>query len=218
MQAIRENELVFGTGPAGTEPRTRSRATPSTPVLIEYSLSERGRELAVVRKDTSLTLTVGMAVAEAHERRLQGREVVRVDAGADLVLVYPATVNVADEDQDQDSLLWLYRNLIHYRALHPALSSGTWLPVTSDVPADVASLRSSPTETALVLTNVSSAPVTPTLSIATGPLCGSPRVTSVSGAEESIVPPIVNAMGGFGGYRPVPVLDAHVTAVITFAR
>ena len=130
----------------------------------------------------------------------------------------PATVNVADEDQDVFSLLWRYRNRIRLRALHPALSSGTWLPVTSDVPAVVASLRSSPMETALVLTNVSSASVTPTLSVATGPLCGSPKVTSVTGAEESIAPPIVNALGGFSAYRPVPAVDAHTSVVITFAR
>ena len=62
----------------------------------------------------------------------------------------PATVNVADESADPDSLLSHYRDLIRLRAGHPALAVGAFIPVASDVSGVVASLRSSPTETALV--------------------------------------------------------------------
>jgi alpha-amylase len=129
----------------------------------------------------------------------------------------PPSVNVAAESQDDASLLSRYRTLIRLRAEHPALSTGTWLPVTSDQPNVVAALRVAPTETALVLTNVSAQPATPTLALPSGPLCGVPTVTSVLGAGNPTAP-AVTAAGGFAGYRPVDHLDGQSTTVLVFGR
>ena len=66
----------------------------------------------------------------------------------------PASVNVATESADPGSLLSHYRDLIRLRAAHPALATGSWTAIDVDAPGVVAALRVSPTETAIVLTNV----------------------------------------------------------------
>ena len=114
---------------------------------------------------------------------------------------------MAAESADPASLLSHYRELIRLRAAHPALATGTFTPVGSDAPGVVASLRTSPTETALVLTNVSGEAATPTLSLDAGPLCGTPTVDLVSGSGAALAP-TVSAAGGFVGYRPVAAIPA----------
>jgi glycosidase len=125
----------------------------------------------------------------------------------------PPTVSVAGELGVNGSLLERYRNLIHLRQDHPALSTGTWTPVTSDASSVVASLRVAPTETALVVTNVSTDPVSPSLSLASGPLCGRPSVSGADG-ETIATAPTITASGGFDGYRPVAMLPPQSTLVI----
>lgn len=125
----------------------------------------------------------------------------------------PVTTNVAAESTDPRSLLSHYRDLIRLRAGHPALAVGAFIPVASDVSGVVASLRSSPTETALVLTNVSAAVAMPTLSLAAGPLCGTPQPGLVLGSG-SVVAPIVSPAGGFAGYRPLTAIPPRSSAVI----
>jgi glycosidase len=125
----------------------------------------------------------------------------------------PPAVNVADESAGASSLLARYRSLIHLRQLHPALSSGTWTPVRSDVSSVVAALRVAPTETALVLTNLSATPVRPSLSLESGPLCGRP--SAVGALDQTITAgPTVTAAGGFDDYRPVATLAPQSTIVI----
>ncbi|HLQ47385.1 MAG TPA: hypothetical protein VK233_00290, partial [Candidatus Dormibacteraeota bacterium] len=87
---------------------------------------------------------------------------------------------------------------------HPALAEGTFVPVISDVSSVVAGLRSSSTETALVLTNVSATAATPALSLPAGPLCGAPKADLVLGSG-SAVAPVVSMAGGFAGYRPLAI-------------
>jgi len=125
----------------------------------------------------------------------------------------PPSLNVADESASNSSLLSRYRNLIHLRQLHPALSSGTWAPVASDSSSVVAALRVAPTETALVLTNVSTEPVSPTLSLESSPLCGRPAVFGAYGQTVTIGPELT-AAGGFHDYRPVATLQPQSTVVI----
>jgi alpha-amylase len=130
----------------------------------------------------------------------------------------PATTNVAAEAADPGSLWSTYRDLVALRARHTAISSGTYLPVTSDAPAVVAAIRSSAGETALVITNVSDAPAAPTLSLASGPLCGTPKGTIVLGADEGAATapgPNVTPAGGFAGYRPVAeILPRSVVIIV----
>jgi alpha-amylase len=125
----------------------------------------------------------------------------------------PATTNVAAESADPASLLSHYRDLIRLRVSHPALAVGLFIPVASDVPGIVAALRVSPTETALVLTNLSAAPATPTLSLATGPLCGTPAADLILGAGTA-VPPVVSSAGGFTGYQPLSAIPPRSSAVV----
>jgi hypothetical protein len=81
----------------------------------------------------------------------------------------------------------------------------------------VAALRTSPLEKALVLTNVAATPVSPTLGLASGPLCGAPTVEAVLG-DGPVTPPVVTAAGGFAGYRPVESIPARSTVVLAFGR
>ena len=125
----------------------------------------------------------------------------------------PATTNVAAESADPGSLLSHYRDLIRLRAAHPALSQGTFIPVASDLPGVVAGLRSSPSETALVLTNVSAAVAAPMLSLATGPLCGATTAALALGSG-AVAAPVVSPTGGFAGYRPLAAIPPRSSAVI----
>ncbi len=125
----------------------------------------------------------------------------------------PASLNVSAESADPGSLLSRYRELIRLRAAHPAIATGSWTPIDVDSPGVVAALRRDPTETALVLTNVSDAAASPTLNLATGPLCGTPTAEVVLG-DGPATAPIVTPAGGFGGYRPIAAIPARSTVVI----
>jgi glycosidase len=127
------------------------------------------------------------------------------------------SINVATESADPASLLSHYRDLIRLRTAHPAIATGTWMPVDVDKPGVVAALRSSPTETALVLTNVSTMAATPTLSLPAGTLRGAPTASLVLGAGP-VVAPTVSAAGGFSGYRPVTSLPPRSSAVLILSR
>jgi alpha-amylase len=129
----------------------------------------------------------------------------------------PASLNVTDESADPGSLLSHYRDLIHLRAAHPALAEGSWTAVSGDAPGVVAALRSSPTEMALVLTNVGSAAAAPILELASGPLCGNPTATVVLGGAAATAP-VVTPAGGFAGYRPVAAIAPRSSVVIVLGR
>ena len=130
----------------------------------------------------------------------------------------PTALNVATESADPGSLLSHYRDLIRLRAAHPALAAGTWTAVDVDAPGVVAALRTSPTETALVLTNVATTPASaPALALASGPLCGVPTVSLALGAG-AVAAPTITAAGGFSGYRPVAEIPARSSVVIVLGR
>jgi alpha-amylase len=126
------------------------------------------------------------------------------------------SINVASESADPASLLSHYRDLIRLRAAHPAIATGAWMPVDVDAPGVVAALRSSPFETALVVTNVSATAATPTLSLSAGKLCGAPTASLVFGSGP-VVAPTVSAAGGFSGYRPLTSLPPRSTAVLVLS-
>ncbi len=128
----------------------------------------------------------------------------------------PPVVNVAMEAADPSSLLSDYRDLIRFRAAHPVLSDGTYTGVNADNPGVYAALRSGPDGTDLVVTNVSGAPVSPSLTLDMGPLCGSPSATLALGgvAGTDAVAPVVTPAGGFTGYQPLPSIPAQSVVVI----
>lgn len=124
------------------------------------------------------------------------------------------TVNVAAQDDDPGSLLSLYRGLIRLRDAHPALRDGAIVPVTSAAGEVVATVRSTATETLLVVANVSDAPIADyALDLAAGPLCGTPAAAILHG-EGSPDAPIVTTSGGFTGYRPLAALPPRSVTVI----
>ena len=130
----------------------------------------------------------------------------------------PASLNVATESADPGSLLSHYRNLIRARAGHPAVARGTWTAVDTAAPGIVAALRVDPTETALVLTNVASVPVVaPALTLASGPLCGSPTATIVLGPGTAAAPAITPT-GGFSAWQPVAEIAARSSVVMVLGR
>ena len=129
----------------------------------------------------------------------------------------PAAVNVATESADPGSLLSHYRDLIHLRTTHPALATGTWTAVEADAPGVTASLRVDPTETALVVTNVGSTPASPALTLASGPLCGTPAASDLLGGA-TLAAPTITASGGFAAYRPATSVPARSSVVIELGR
>jgi alpha-amylase len=131
----------------------------------------------------------------------------------------PPAINVATEAADPGSLWSTYRDLIRLRAAHPALAEGVYLPVDSDAPNVVAVIRSVPGETALVLTNVADAPASPTLTLATGPLCGTLSATIVLGAGAGVqaAAPAVTAAGGLAAWRPLATIPPRSVVVIDLA-
>ena len=129
----------------------------------------------------------------------------------------PADVTVATESADPTSLWSRYRDLVALRASHPALATGTWTGITSDAPTVVAALRASPTELVVTLTNVGGDAASPTLTLETGPLCGSPTAEAVLGAG-AVTPPTVSASGGFASWRPVATIPAGASVVIVLGR
>jgi alpha-amylase len=66
------------------------------------------------------------------------------------------TVNVAAQDSDSSSLLSLYRQLIHLRLSHPALSSGDLTVLPANDTSVAAFMRRSETETAVIVVNFGS--------------------------------------------------------------
>jgi alpha-amylase len=135
----------------------------------------------------------------------------------------PSSVNVAAESADPASLWSGYRDLVALRAAHPALAEGSYVPVVSDAPNVTAAIRTSPTETALVLTNVGDAPATPTLSLANGPLCGTPSATVAysgdlgSNVDAAPSAPAVSPTGGFTAWRPVSTIPPRTVMVVDLA-
>ena len=126
----------------------------------------------------------------------------------------PATLNVADESADPTSLLNWYRQLIALRTAHPALALGSYLTAQASSHNVVAEVRAYNGETDLVVGNLGDTDLPGvTLSLATGPLCGTPSATLALGTGPAAAP-TVTAAGGFSGYVPVPTLPAHGVTVI----
>ncbi|GAC1516118.1 MAG: alpha-amylase family glycosyl hydrolase [Gemmatimonadaceae bacterium] len=69
------------------------------------------------------------------------------------------TANVESQTSDPTSLLTLYRRLIHLRAQHPALGSGTLAPLDVSSDSVIAYVRRDGTQAVLVIANLGSTPL-----------------------------------------------------------
>ncbi len=126
---------------------------------------------------------------------------------------YKSGRDVADETKDPNSLLSLYRDLIQLRNEHVALRVGDFSLVKTDNPAVYAALRTSKSESALVLINLSTAPVnTFKLTLDKSSLKTSYHLQAIFGTG-SATDLKVDGQGGFQDYQPVQSLDGNACLV-----
>jgi alpha-amylase len=116
--------------------------------------------------------------------------------------------NVASQDADDGSLLNLYRKLIRLRAEHPALSTGDFTPIKTDHASVYAYFRHAEHETALVVVNLSDAPVQAYgLSVGPRTASGFSQATEVLNGETVLERAV-------GTYRPIEVLAPRTGYVL----
>jgi glycosidase len=128
------------------------------------------------------------------------------------------TKNVAAQTGQAESLLSWYRTLIRIRRDHAALRVGETYVLESGQASVYAILRVSAAETVLVVVNLGREAVSDyALGLAEGPLSGDYTPASIwgEGRLESLV---VNAQGGFEGYRPLSALPAHSTFIVQLQK
>ncbi|HVU10586.1 MAG TPA: alpha-amylase family glycosyl hydrolase, partial [Phototrophicaceae bacterium] len=126
-----------------------------------------------------------------------------------------ATVNVATEDSDPNSLLNHYRDLIHLRAAHPALEEGKLIAVTSVSHNVYSFVRQSDTETLLVVINLSNAAVGDYgLTLKQGLNAG--EQGSLIEGTDALTQPQIDANGGFSNYLPLAQLPPDSLTIIQF--
>jgi len=122
--------------------------------------------------------------------------------------------NVADMAADPDSLLNHYRNLIHLRNDHPALQEGAMILVDSTDLHIYSYLRYTEDDVLLIVVNLSDETVEDyTLTLAAGPLSGSPTVEVLMG-EGTATAPTLNASGGFDSYTPLSSLPPQSSFIV----
>jgi glycosidase len=125
---------------------------------------------------------------------------------------YPQ-VNVALQTDDPNSLLSLYRDLIHLRNDHPALRTGDTLVVKTNNPSVYALLRYNTEEAFLTLVNVNANPITDySLELTDGPLADALKAVTVIGLPDPSAPQI--SAGGWSGYLPFIELPGRSYAII----
>lgn len=131
---------------------------------------------------------------------------------------YPGT-NVATEDADPDSLLNLYRQLIHLRNDHAALRMGNTLVLDGGTQRLYAVLRYDENEAFLILINPHTKPLTTDLygiTAETWPIPADWTVTTVMGLENAAAPQ-VNATGGLDNYQPFTEIPSGSYTILHFA-
>ena len=127
-----------------------------------------------------------------------------------------ATINVAAQSDDAESLLSHYRDLIRLRNTHPALQNGDFTPVKSASSHIYSFLRQSDEETLLVVINLSGDSVSDyNLSLASGFAGGMGVLVEGKG---DLTQTEVGADGAFSDYLPVAELAPYSLTVIQFTR
>ena len=114
------------------------------------------------------------------------------------------TFNVASQNNDPESLLNHYRDLIHLRNEHPALLNGDWVQVESNSKYIYAFMRRSADEQILVVINASRNALNGSnyaLTLTNGTLPTGARAVSLLG-EANPAQITINANGGFDAYVP----------------
>jgi glycosidase len=119
------------------------------------------------------------------------------------------TKNIEAQSEDPNSLLSLYRNLIHIRNNHAALRVGDYHFIETGHRAVSAALRVSNEETILILINLSSEPVSDfALNLEQGPLSGDYLLAPLLDIG-TVDAPTITEQGGFESYKPLPELPPY---------
>lgn len=130
-------------------------------------------------------------------------------------------VSVMLQEDDPDSLLNHYRNLIQLRNQHEALRVGDWVPVDAGSPRIYAFLRHTPNETVLVVMNMNAKNTMEAedyaLNLESGPLSGRLSAVSLFGAEPTGAP-FVNSQGGFSDYVPLSQIRPQTLHIIQLSN
>jgi alpha-amylase len=127
-----------------------------------------------------------------------------------------STTNVAAQSADPDSLLNLYRQLLHLRNAHPALRTGETLIISPGTQRIYAILRYDENEAFLILINAHPTTLNPELydlSLESGPFKGSLNVTTIYGLQNP-AGPAINAAGGFDSYQPFAEIPPHSATIL----
>jgi alpha-amylase len=129
------------------------------------------------------------------------------------------TANIAAQTADPASLLSHYRTLIRLRE-SPVLRHGELVPLSVAGGGAYAFARHLGEETVVVLVNLGTETVEePSLSLASGPLCGEPAAAVLLGPDGlSVTPPTVLPGGGFDGWQPVASLAPRESVIIRLDR
>jgi alpha-amylase len=125
-----------------------------------------------------------------------------------------ATVNVAVEDKDPNSLLSHYRTLIALRKAHSGLQTGALALLETGNPGVYAILRYDSTEILLVVINLSDQPVTDYQLTLTEPILtdGKYAPATIFGIGNAV--PLGVKNGLVSGYQPLPELVPFGTLVL----
>jgi alpha-amylase len=133
------------------------------------------------------------------------------------------TANLAAQADDGASLLSHYRSLIRTRDALPALRAGTLMPLASTAATVYAFLASRDGETVAVIVNLGTDDVSDyELALESDAACGLTRASVAYadglGSVAAVRPPMVGTDGTIAGWRPVEVLPARSTLVLTLDR
>ena len=119
------------------------------------------------------------------------------------------TKNIESQSEDPNSLLSLYRTLIHLRNNHAALRVGDYHFIETGHRAVYAALRVSREETMLILINLSSEPIRDyALNLEQGPLSGD-YVLAPLLDNGQFISPTITEQGGFENYQPLPEIPPY---------
>jgi glycosidase len=135
-----------------------------------------------------------------------------------------ATVNVQSEASDPNSLLNLYRQLIHLRRSHPALSQGDLLPLDSSDFSVGAYLRHTANEDVLVVLNMGNSEVKDLqLSLSASALKAGTYTPEVLFSVDNntaikIAPLTVDDKGTINNYTPLASLPAYSGYVLLLKK
>ena len=126
------------------------------------------------------------------------------------------TANVASEDQDPQSLLNFYRQVLAIRSQNAALIDGSITGLTSGNGKVMAYLRQDADETILVVVNLSQSPVQDyQLSLVKGLQSGTYHLQTLLG-DDKAADLTVNAAGGMDAYQPLASLAPETSYIFKF--